>query len=193
MHNGTSIINTCPIEENDLLVDNMFEHIFKYGYFIHTNSISCKKSTFDEVGLFEVGVKNGEDDDMWYRLFSFFSTAVSKAVTTTYIRSNSSATSTRVFVEEWIFLKRVDRIMSSSDVSQGKKKSLLCLLEQRKVSFVRHCILNGDKKTAWAQMKKIDKRLIKKKKYIETLVAFLIPSSLSRRLVSRRDRYYYGI
>ena len=192
LHNGASIVKTCPIVENTLLIDNMFEHIFRHGYFIHTNSIVCKKNAFDVVGLFEVGVKNGEDDDMWYRLFSFFSTAISKAVTTTYVRSNSNATSARVFVHEWVFLRRVNEIVNSSGVSGEKKTSLFCLIEHRKLSFVRYCILNGDKKTAWQQMKTIDKQLVKKKKYIATLLSLIIPTAISKFIVSKRDKQYYS-
>ncbi len=192
LHNEHSIINVCPGVESDLQIDNMFEYIFKYGYFFNTNSVSCKKSTFDTVGLFEIGVKNGEDDDMWYRLFAYYSTAVSGTVTTTYIRENSSATSTRVFVDNWIFLQRVGGIMSSTSVSEEKKNYLQRLLEQRKLSFVRYCILNRDKKAAWKQMRGINKSLLKKKKYIATLIALLLPCSISIFLVKNRDKQYYG-
>lgn len=192
LHDGHSIIKVCPSVESDLQIDNMFAHIFKYGYFIHTNSISCKKSTFDAVGLFERGVKNGEDDDMWYRLFAYYSAALSTEVTSTYVRANSSATMERIFVEDWVFLHRVKGILESPDVSAEKKEYLCRLVEQRKLSFVRHCILNRDKKTAWKQMKTIDKHLLKKKKYIETLAALLIPSAVSAFFIKNRDKNYYG-
>ena len=192
LHDENSISKVCPSVDNDLQINNMFEHIFKYGYFIHTNSISCKKSAFDTVGLFEIGAKNGEDDDMWYRLFAYYSVAVSSTVTTTYIRENSRATATRIFVDNWPFLNRVNAIMASSEVSEEKKKYLKRMLEQRKLSFVRYCILNGDKKSAWRHLKKLDKSLLKKRKYIETLVALIIPSSLSIYFVSKRDKQYYG-
>ena len=192
LHNGDSISKVCPSVESDLQIDNMFEHMFKYGYFINTNSISCKKSAFDTVGLFEIGVKNGEDDDMWYRLFAYYSVAVSSMVTTTYIRENSRASANRMFVDNWPFLDRVNTIMASSEVSEEKKKYLKRMLEQRKLSFVRHCILNGDKKSAWRHFKELDKPLLKKRKYIETLIALMIPSSLSIYFVSKRDKQYYG-
>lgn len=192
LHNGTSLTRVCPCVDADLQIDNMFEYIFRYGYFFHTNSIVCKLEVFETVGLFEVGVKIAEDNDMWYRLFAFYSVAVSKNVTTIYIRENSRATSTRVYVDDWVFLYRVNGIMDSMKVSQEKKASLLRLLEQRKLSLVRHLILKGEKKNAWKQMKAIDRRLVKKKKYIETLVAFMFPSALSMYLVTKRDRNYYG-
>lgn len=171
--------------------DNVFKEIWNYGYFLHTNSIACKKSVFNTVGLFEVGVKNGEDDDMWYRLFAYYSVAISNEVTSTYVRYNSNATKERIFVKDWIFLFRVKEILESPDVSEAKKEYLCRLMEQRKISYVRHCILNKDKETAWKQLKTIDKRLVKKKKYIETMVALMIPSTISSILVCTRDKRYY--
>lgn len=192
MNDGRSIEKVCKGIAEDVKSENAFKYIWKYGYFIHTNSIVCKKSTFDIVGRFEVGVKNGEDDDMWYRLFSYFSVAISSKVTTVYIRENSRATMSKIFVENWIFLQRVDGIMSSTDVSDERKEYLYKLLEQRKLSAVRHYILNGDKKTAWKKFKKIDKKSLKRKKYAETLLAFLIPSFVSARVVNNRDKHYYS-
>lgn len=188
---GHCVTRVCPEVAGDSQIDNMFEYIVKHGYFFHTNSIACKKITFDDVGLFEIGVKNGEDDDMWYRMFAYYSTAVSSTVTTVYVRENSRATVNRVFVADWVFLRRVDGIMSSSRVSEEKKVYLRRLLEQRKLSFVRHCILSGDKKTARKQIKLIDKSLVKKKKYFETLIALLLPCSVSAFFVKNRDKHYY--
>lgn len=191
LNDGQVIPKICSGVCNDQQSDNVFKQIWECGYFIHTNSIACKASAFEVAGLFEIGVKNSEDDDMWYRLFLYFSSAISSEITTTYIRENSNATKSRIFVEDWIFYKRCDGIMASNAVSDEKKFYLRRLLEQRKLSFVRYCLVNGDKKTAWERMKLIDKKLLKKKKYIVTLVALMIPSAVSTFMVKKRDRKYY--
>ena len=192
LHDGRIILKTCPSVLGDSQSSNVFRHIWEHGYFIHTNSVVSKKSAIDTVGMFEVGVKNGEDDDMWYRLFSFFSVAISSEITTTYIRENSKATVKRIFVDDWVFLRRVDKIMESNSVSDEKKEYLRRLLEQRKLSFVRNSILNGDKKGAWKELKKLNKSLLKKKKYVVTLVALMVPTSISNYIILKRDKHYYG-
>ena len=192
LRDGQRISKSCPGVSVDIQSDNLFKHIWEYGYFIHTNSIVCKKSAFDIVGQFVFGVKNGEDDDMWYRLFTYFSVAITSEVTTAYIRENSRATMSKVFVENWIFLQRVDGIMASTDVTDERKEYLHKLLEQRKLSAVRHYILMGDKKTAWKKMKQIDRKSLKIKKYLETLLAFLVPSFVSVKAVNKRDKQYYS-
>jgi glycosyltransferase involved in cell wall biosynthesis len=192
LHDGRTVQRDCPLASEDMQSDNVFKLIRDYGYFIHTNSIACRKSVFGTVGLFAVGVKNGEDDDMWYRLFCHYSAAISDERTTVYVRENSRATSSKIFVEDWIFLTRVKDVMSSKAVSEEKKYDLVRLLEQRKLSSVRADILNRDKKSAWNKMKRLDVRMLRVSKYVVTVIALLLPSCVSIRLVRRRDRAYYG-
>lgn len=192
LHNGEIISKPCRGVDGAAQIDNVYKHIWDYGYFFNTNSMICKTSVFDEVGLFEVGVKNSEDDDLWYRLFAYYSAAVSNAVTTVYIRENSRATASKIFVEDWIFLHRVEGIMASSRVTPERKQYLRRLLEQRKLSAARQKILSGDKKNAWKTMVGLNVRLLRPKKYLETMVALLIPSFISAKAVRKRDRKYYG-
>lgn len=191
LHSGKTIRKACSGVAQDLQSDNVFRHIWDHGYFIHTNSVACKTSVFDSVGLFEVGVKNGEDDDMWYRLFAYYSAGISNEITTTYIRENSRATVSKIFVEDWVFLRRVDEIMASTSIPVERKNYLQRLLEQRKLSFVRQCILKGDKKNAGKNLLRLRVRLLKPKKYLETLISFLIPSKILERKIENRDKEYY--
>ena len=192
LHNGKTVTKGCPDAAIDMQSDNVFKQIWNYGYFLNTNSIACKKSVFDKVGLFEAGVKNKEDDDMWYRLFCYFSAAITKEPTSIYIRENSRATASKVVVEDWIFLNRVKDIMASSEVSEEKKYYLNRLLEQKKLSAVRMSILNKDKKKAWKKIRKLNVKLLRPKKYIQTVIALLLPSEISIKAVNKRDSSYYG-
>ncbi|MBQ3082017.1 MAG: glycosyltransferase family 2 protein [Clostridia bacterium] len=190
LHDGNTIKKGCPVAE-DVQSDNVFKQIWDYGYFMNTNCVACKRSVFDTAGLFEVGVKNSEDDDMWYRMFSYFSAAISGEITTVYVRENSRATASKTFVEDWVFLSRVSSIMASEKVSDEKKHYLRKLLEQRKQSAVRMRILNKDKKNAWKKFMGLNVRLLRPKKYIVTLIALLLPSCISIKLVNKRDKAYY--
>ena len=191
LHDGQILKKASPGITDDMQCDNVFKHLWEYGYFIHTNSVACKKSVFDLVGLFEVGVTNGEDDDMWYRMFAHFSAAISREITTVYMRENSTATVSRVFVEDWAFLPRVDGIMADSSIPDEKKYYLRRLLEQRQLFLVRNCILNGNKKKAWTHFQRIDRNLVNGMKYAETWIALIIPSAITSFLVRKRDRNYY--
>ena len=171
--------------------DNGYELLWKYGYIMHTNSICCRKTVFEEVGYFAQGVKNGEDDDMWYRLLAYYSVAVSKEMTTIYNRENSRATAKTNIVQDWVFLDRVNTIMASRLVTEERKASLRKLLERKKLTRIRKEILNGSKKNAIRKLIQLDVSIIFGKKYIQTWLALLIPSVILRKAKEIREKGYY--
>ena len=146
---------------------------------------------FEKVGLFAVGEKHAEDDEMWFRIFAYFPIAVSKTVTTIYDRTNCAATAKRVEPFEAPFLKRVEVIVSSPEVSHSRKNNLLVWLERNKLSYCRKYILFGDKRRAAELLRTIDAKKVNKKKYFETIVCMLIPSVLIKKIIDRRDNLYY--
>lgn len=180
------------INSNDFECGNAFLIRQKYGYFMHINSICCHREVFSRLGYFEPGVRNGEDDDMWYRAFAYYSVAISKKTTSVYTRTNCGATSRRKFYSDWVFIKRIPSIIDDPAVQQDRKDSLLQIAELRKLSQVRSMISEGWKKKAFEMFRKLDIRRLPKKKWCITLVSFLIPSGIISRLLSYRDKSYYA-
>lgn len=179
------------IAQEDFESDNGFDLLNNHGYFLNTNTVCCRRAVFEKVGLFAEGVKNGEDDDMWYRIFAFYSLAVSKTVTTVYDRANCGATGQRGEVFETFFLKRVDGLLASPEVPQHRKSSLLVWRERNKLSKARKHILVGNKKEAARIMKTVDSKKVKKKKLLETYACLILPHKLVRRVIDKRDGAYY--
>lgn len=179
------------IEESILCSFNVLGMIQRYGYFIHTNSICCRRAALNKVGIFEPGVKNGEDDDLWYRIFAYFSVAIAKHTTTLYRREECGATAKRYFNTDWVFEKRVPGILADPQVSQDIKTSLRERMETRKLSYVRYLLVCGKKKKAIGLFKKLDIKLLNQKKYIITMLSFLIPSCITAAAVNHRDRNFY--
>ena len=189
VHKSEEILRRIP--EEQITSDNGFDVLIKNGYFLNTNTVCCRREVFDKVGLFTVGVKNGEDDDMWFRIFAYYAIAISKKVTTVYDRSNCGATGQRGEVKESAFMGRVEGLLASSEIPQHRKNSLLFWVEQHKLSQARKHILNGQKREAWRLLRGIDFRKSNKKKYMETVMCMLIPSGLIRKRIDRRDAGYY--
>lgn len=175
-----------------IISDNGFELLMECGYFFHTNSMCCRRKVFDKVGLFEIGVKNGEDDDMWFRIFLYYSIAISKISTSIYDRSNCVATSKRLDVVEPYFMTRIDSILKTEEIPEYRKKSLLLWVEQNKLSRVRQFILKGEKGKAMGLLKNVDLNKSKKTRYLQTITCFLIPSKLIMKYVNKRDSGYYS-
>ena len=171
--------------------DNGFNILLKYGYFFNTNTVCCRREVFDKIGKFEVGIKNGEDDDMWLRIFSYYDIAVSKKSTTIYKRNNSIATKNRIFIKKNVFYERTAELLNSPDISEERKNSIKVWREEHQLSKCRKYILIGRKKIAIDLFSKIDLRLVKKKRYLETLLCFLIPVKVISKIVNNRDKHYF--
>ena len=171
--------------------DNGYEILLNYGYFLHTDSICCKREVFDRVGNFEVGVKNGEDDDMWFRIFAYYPIAITKTVTAVYDRSESAATAKRVPPQESVFSKRVETLLHSPEVTKYRKDSLLIWRERNKLSLARKYILSGNKREARKIIKTIEKSKVNKRKYLETIIALLVPAKITKAVIDKRDKSYY--
>ncbi|MDD2539596.1 MAG: glycosyltransferase [Desulfuromonadaceae bacterium] len=66
---GDVQVNSFLRAESPTLLPDYFEHIvFNDGNEIHTSCVAVKKSVFHLAGKFPVGVRVGEDSDMWMRL-----------------------------------------------------------------------------------------------------------------------------
>lgn len=190
IHRSEQILKRLAGE--DASSDNGFDILLKYGYFFNTNTVCCRKEVFERVGLFETGVKNGEDDDMWYRIFAYYPIAITKSSTTVYNREHCGATGRRTAVAEPFFIKRVDGIIRSDEVSPDRKNGVLLWVEQNKLSRARQNILLGNKKEARRIFKQIEFNRSNKKRYLQTLLCLVIPSKFIRKYVDARDHGYYG-
>lgn len=179
------------ISDEQIESKNGFDVLLKNGYFFNTNTMCCRREVFDKVGLFAVGVKNGEDDDMWYRIFSYYSVALTKKSTTIYNRANCGATGNRTEVMVPFFFQRLSSIFNSPEVPQYRKDSLMIWAERNKLSRVRQNILLGNKREAWKLFKEIDFNKSNKKKYCETVLCMCIPSKFIRKHIDKRDAGYY--
>jgi glycosyltransferase involved in cell wall biosynthesis len=179
------------LDSEDMRSEDGFAVLLKYGYFFNTNTVCCRREVFEKVGLFEFGVKNGEDDDMWFRIFSYYAIAISKKVTTVYDRSNCGATGRRGDVQECVFMGRIDGLLNSEEVAQYRKDSILIWVERHKLSQARKYILNGNKSEARKLLRTVDFQKSDKKKYLETKICMLIPSRLIRKHIDLRDAGYY--
>lgn len=189
IHKSQSILRAIP--EEDFKSDNAYDLLNRHGYFLNTNTVCCERGVFDRLGLFAEGVKNGEDDDMWYRIFAYYPVAVSKRATTVYDRANCGATAKRDIPVETFFLRRVEGLLASSDVEEARKASLAVWRERNKLSRVRRLILAGDKREARRLLRTVDRKRVRRKKLLGTYLSLLLPQKLVRRAIDKRDAAYY--
>lgn len=188
IHKSQQILKRIP--EEIFASNDGFDILIRNGYFLNTNTVCIKREVFDKVGLFVEGVKNGEDDDMWFRIFSYYPIAVTKKITTIYDRTNCGATGQRDVFES-IFLSRVDSLLQAPEVPEYRKKSLVIWRERHNLSQARKYILVGEKKKAATLFIKVAFAKVSKKKYFETLLCMLLPTKIVKRRIDKRDAKYY--
>ena len=96
----------------------------RYGYFLITGALCVPQGALDRVGLFAPGVRSGEDDDLWLRIFAYYPVAVSRVVTMEYDRRQSGLTAQRAERYENPFPGRVAELvkrMFAQEVRQPRE------------------------------------------------------------------------
>lgn len=170
---------------------DFYDVVRRHGTFYNTNCFCVKKAIFKQIGMFEIGVAQGEDTDMWYRLGAYYSVVVSPIVTNARYRDFSVATRNRVLNYNWYFERRVQGILADPQVPGYRKKSLLFDIEDRKITKVRHKLLEHKNKDALSIFKTINARKVSLKRYLITLGCFFLPHVVLEKYVDRRDTGYY--
>lgn len=170
---------------------DFFATVSNHGVFYNTNCICIRNSVFQKVGVFQIGVAQGEDTDMWYRVAAYNSVIISPCITNARYRDFSVATKQRVFTYDWIFEKRLDDILNDVQVPTQRKNSLLKDMEDRKISKIRHKLLESKRKDAYLILKSINRNLVSTKRLVSTIACFFVPNIILLNLINRRDAGYY--
>lgn len=183
--------NMFQIKEKIIKVSNIFSKIGT-GIF-HTNSVCIARDAFEKTGIFEVGVKLGEDTDMWFRVAAYFNVVLCKTVTTEYHRLHSTASRFETINFNWPFEMREDALMESNEISPEKKESICRMLDRYRVSKARHYLLNGDKGAAWKALASVKQKKCALKQWMTTVLCFLIPRTILKRGYAKKHATYYGL
>ena len=135
----------------------------RYGYFLITGALCVPQAALDRVGLFAPGVRSGEDDDLWLRIFAYYPVAVS----------------------------RVAALLRDPAVTEERKESLRTWRERNRLSRSRQCLLAGDRAGARDYLRRVEPARVPPGKYLITWLALGLPTGLLRQIVRCRDRHYY--
>lgn len=183
--------NMLQMKDKTFKVSNIFSKIGTG--ILHTNSVCIARDAFEKTGIFEVGVKLGEDTDMWFRVAAYFNVVLCKTVTTEYHRQYSTASRFETINFNWPFEMREDAMMESNEISVEKKESICRMLDRYRVSKARHYLLNGDKGAAWKALASVKQKNCARKQWMTTVLCFLIPRRILKRGYAKKHATYYGL
>ncbi len=162
----------------------------QYGELMCTGCVCIRRDMFSLYGLFEPGIKLGEDSDMWTRIYLRTGIVYIDKVTLQVNRDGSEATKEyqRYFNPDP--LGRMPGFLADTTIPSGVKESLMREYERKKLSVVRSYIYIGDKKQARKWMSQIDRSLLPRRRVMITEACLLIPSCIIRFALKQK---YKGI
>ena len=170
---------------------NVIEQMFHNSELIWTGCVCIHKEMFDRYGMFEPGIKLGEDTDMWRRVYLHTGLVAIDMVTVKRNRDGSEATKQYTRSFEVDPLNRMPMFLNDDTIADDIKESLKTELEFQKLSVIRSYLLSGNKKKAKQQMKTLDKKRIPRKRLFVTQLCFVIPSFVIRGIIRFKNRGLY--
>ena len=171
--------------------ENFVQEIIAVPGKICTGCICIKREMFDKYGLFERGVKLGEDVDMWERVYVHTGVVFSDNVTMRRNRDGSEATKNYSRRFEVDPLNRMAAFLSDDSISEEVKESLRTEQELTRLAVVRSHLYVGNKKKAKELLKEIDRSRIPEKRLLVTYLCFFVPSALIRHCLYKKNRHMY--
>lgn len=161
---------------------NLFKLLNVYGDgLLQTNSICIKKDAFIKNNIFfEPNIKIGEDTDVWYRVALKFPVIISKTETNIYRKEYSTATKKTSNDYDWIFSKRIQKILNDKNIPNEIKNECQWLIDRYNLACVRDYIYDKNKKKAKDRIKTIKNK--KNSNYVITKILTILPLSIARKI-----------
>ena len=194
--NSTKLLSGKVIsvpEKNDYYVSkDAVIDLLKGKIKVWTGCMCIKKSAFNKYGLFMIGIKHGEDRDMWERIYVHGYLVYIRSITVQRNRDGSELT--RLYNRNWSDIDwnlRLKKYLKDKNISQKIKKSLIISNEWHKLSNVRTNLIFGRKKDAYYLYKSIRKEVIPFTRKASTLLSFLVPNYILKVVIIKRNKDYF--
>lgn len=188
---NSNVLEKTETMNTTVYYKNFVAEIIKEPEKIHTGCVCIRRSMFEKYGMFESGVKLGEDTDMWRRIYVHTGVVFGDYVTLKVNRDGSEATKTYTRRFEVDPLDRMTLFMSDAAIDQEIKASLIIENEYTKVQVVRSNLLIGNKWKAWMGFKEINRKYIPIKRLLITAICFCVPSKLLMHIMKKKNSGIY--
>ena len=179
--------------ESPFFVEDFLQYEFSHGLrkCFFTGTVCAHRSAFDKYGFFAEGKNLSEDEDMWNRIMLYEGKVVIPQITVLRHRDFSQLTRRLAVGAPYLFNSRIPEYLSDASLSDEKKEELKRLYNTMELVSVRSLIVHGKKREAFQRLRKIDRDYVPGKKYVETIVSFLMPSFVMEKIVLGRNKNYH--
>ena len=146
------------------------------------------KEAFYKAGGFPEGCAIGEDLELSLRIAAYYPVVLSKIITASYKKENSTATRTRSFDPDWGFFEGVHAIYEDDEVPLYRKENLEKVMQWFTMRRCRHYLIEGNKKRARQVYRNSPKTALSKKDRLINAVLMLLPTAVTGKLFAVRWR-----
>ena len=186
-------ITQCSFFKNrdkDVLLEDFFEeyHKDKSAKMFTVITTCVKKEAALKVGGFPENCPIGEDLELSLKIAAYYTVALSRVITATYKKVNSTATKTKSFDTEWKFFDTVNNLYMDNSIPLEKRQNLKKVMQWFNMRRLRHYIINNNKKKAWKLFFTEKKDAVKIKDNVINIILLLLPVFLVRKIFEVRWR-----
>lgn len=195
----TELVNGETISECNFFKDKVEEDVFVDDFFeVYDKDKSAKmftvittcisKDAILKVGGFPEGCAIGEDLELSLKVAAYFPVVLSKKITATYKKENSTATKDKSFDPDWGFFERVEEIYADESIPLSKRENLKKVMQWFSMRRYRHYMIDGKRKKAVKVYKETNKTCIDKKDRFINFILLFLPTSVIRHIFLMRWR-----
>lgn len=156
---GTIKYENCLVEENKICrEEDLFAHAYRNAgrNVLHLLKVCVLREAVNRHGGFQPGERIGEDMDFLLHIAAYYDVVLCNTVTSVYHRDQSTATNDEGFLNyDWYFQKREPQLLADETIPQQKRFYIRCTLDHFRVHKARHYLMEGRRKDAVSEMKKV--------------------------------------
>ena len=187
---GITKIEGCLVDGDGIQRErDLFEHAYRNGgtQVLHPLKTCVWREAALRCGGFQPGERIGEDTDFLLRIAAYYDVVLCNTVTAIYHRDQSTATTSHGFLNyDWYFQKREQALLADESIPAEKRFYIRCLLDHFRIHKARHYLMEGRRREAVAEMKRVCWDPRRWRRIAVTWGMLLVPSPVLNALYRRK-------
>lgn len=174
---------------------DLFEYCKNIGgkQVLNTAGTCVSRQAVEKCGMFQPGVRIGEDTDFYLRIAAYYDAVLLDKVTAVYHMERSSAISSHGSLNyEWEFEKRESVLLSDAEIPASKRENIRYLIDHFRNHKARHYLMAGKRKMAKAELRKVYMVPHLRKAMLMSRVMMLFPAPVLRWIYRKKKESELG-
>ena len=154
---------------------------------VWSSAVTIPKKIFEELSMFPLGVRRGEDHYMWGKVALHYPIAFTTEIMAIYRMDATNRAGHSLAVEEFPLIEYVSDYLQSHALDADKKYYLMEYLNMKQLAEAARCILSGDKVKAQYFLSQAANTQEFRKRFLLLKICSHIPVTMYRSLHLMRN------